>query len=158
MPGRTHPLDEIANDLAIWLDQTSTEIALAFAPGRAPFSANVTEDQKLEYYKARLFNPDGSPNPVGREAELQRLGISGFTQVYRALIARYPELRVPAPPPIEVPEQWPAPLQLGPPGAPGAPPGLPGGLPPGPGAPGPPLPRPQGAAPPPPMMPPPPRS
>jgi len=148
MPGKANSLDEIANDLALWLDQTSTEIALAFAPNRAPFSANITEEQKLEYYKNKFFNPDGTPNPQGREQELQRMGISGFTQVYKALIKRFPELRVPTPEPIEVPEQWPQPGPVppgGPPAPPGAPPGLPGGLPPGSGggappSPGPPMP------------------
>src|SRR5262245_10789384 len=123
MPGPANFLDDIADDLAVWIDQTADQVARAFAPGRAPFSANISEEQKLEYYRSRLFNPDGSPNPQGRDAEFQRLGVAGFSQVYRALIARYPELRVPAPPPIEVPEQWPAPGP--PPGPPGVPPGPP---------------------------------
>jgi hypothetical protein len=152
--GGRNTLDDIADDLALWIDQISTEVALAFAPGRAPFSANVSEDQKLAFYRSRLFNPDGSPNPQGRDAELQRLGSSGFTQVYKAVINRWPELRIPTPeemPALQVPEQWPG----APPGPPGAPPGLPGGLPPGiaaagGGPPGPPMPVP----PRPPMMPP----
>lgn len=145
MPGKANSLDEIASDLALWLDQTSTEIALAFAPNRSPFSANVSEEQKLEFYRTRLFNPDGTPNAAGREAEFQRLGSDGFSQVYKAVIRRYPELRVPAPAPIEVPAQWPAPgpaLPGGPPAPPGAPPGLPGGLPPGSGGGAPPMPGP----------------
>jgi hypothetical protein len=150
---RTNLLDDVANDLALWIDQISTEIAVAFSASKAPFSASVTEEQKLEYYRSRLFNPDGSPNPQGREAEIQRLGISGFSQVYKAIINRWPELRVPSPPPIEVPQEWPA---AGPPGPPGGPPGPPVALPPGPAGTGPLLPRPPGSvAPPPPMMPPP---
>lgn len=149
----TNMLDDVATDLALWIDQVSTDIATAFVANHAPFSATVTEEQKLEYYRSRLFNPDGSPNPVGREAELQRLGISGFTQVYRALINRYPELRVPTPseaPDVLIPEQWPAS-----PGAPGAPPGPPGGPAPAPGGMRPPMPGPPGAVPPrPPIMPP----
>jgi hypothetical protein len=120
--GRGSPsfLDDIADDLGAWINDTANTVALAFAPGRAPFSANITEDKKLEYYKEHLFNPDGSPNAAGREAEFQRLGVQGFSQVYRAITARWPELRVPSPPPIEVPEEWP---QAGPP--PGLPPGPP---------------------------------
>jgi hypothetical protein len=170
MPGPANFLDDVANDLAQWIDQTADQVALAFAPGRAPFSANISEEKKLEYYRAQLFNPDGSPNAVGREAEFKRLGPQGFAQVYRALIARYPELRVPTPPPLAVPEEWPqapmlppgAPMPPGPGGPPGPPPGAvappPGrpGLPAvapsiPPGAPGPMLPRP---SPRPPMMPP----
>ena len=119
MPGPQNFLDDIADDLSVWIDQTADTVALAFAPGRAPFSANITEDQKLQFYRNRLFNPDGSPNAPGREAEFQRLGPQGFAQVYKAIISRYPELRVPSPPPIEVPEEWPT--------AAGPPPMLPGG-------------------------------
>jgi hypothetical protein len=154
MPGTQNPLDEIANDLALWIDQTSTEIALAFAPTRAPFSANVTEEQKLEFYRTRLFNPDGTPNEAGRQAELQRLGTTGFTQVYKAVIHRYPDLRIPMPEvDLTVPDQWPQPPPSG-----GPPPPIPS-LPSGPGVrgagpvqPGPPV-----LVPPaPPMVPPPP--
>ena len=160
MPGSPNPLDEIANDLALWIDQTSSEIALAFAPTRAPFSANISETQKLEYYRSRLFNPDGTPNVQGRTQELQRLGVEGFGIVYKAVIRAYPELKIPAPPPIEVPQQWPHETAPGPPGAPGpppgAPPGPPPGLPPGAGGPGPPIGSPNMPVPPrPPMMPPP---
>src|SRR5580765_401161 len=166
MPGQANFLDDIANDLALWVDQTANQVALAFAPARAPFSANITEDQKLEFYRARLFNPDGSPNPQGRNEEIQRLGAEGFGAVYKAVVSRWPELRIPAPPPIEVPKEWPGAPGGGPPtgpaGPPGAPAGIPGGLPPGPPGmrppfPGPPPPAPVGGGPPlpprPPMMP-----
>src|SRR5215831_9886493 len=165
MPGTPNPLDEIATDLAVWLDQTSTEIALAFAPTRAPFSANVSETQKLEYYRYKFFNPNGTPNVAGRNEELQRLGVEGFGIVYKALIRAYPDLKIPTPEPLAVPEQWPHAPPPGPPGAPpggppalpGGPPGLPAGLPPGPGAGGPPRvgpPMPAGIPPRPPMLPP----
>src|SRR5215510_6434321 len=107
MPGTANPLDEIASDLAIWIDQTSSAIALAFAPTRAPFSANVTEEQKLQFYRLQFFHPDGTPNVEGRNAQLQRLGVEGFGIVYKALIRRWPDLRIPTPEPIAVPEEWP---------------------------------------------------
>jgi len=150
MPGTANPLDEIASDLAIWIDQTSSEIALAFAPTRAPFSANVTEEQKLQYYRTQFFHPDGTPNVEGRNAQLQRLGVEGFGLVYKAIIRRWPDLRIPTPEPIEVPAEWPTAGQAGPPGPPGGPPGPPGAPAPGPavaaGSPGPPIlpPRPGG--------------
>lgn len=144
MPGRQNMLDDVANDLALWIDQTATEVALAFAPARAPFSANVTEEQKLEFYTHQLFNPDGTPNAQGRSTELSRLGAEGFGRVYKAVLARHPELRPEPPPAIEVPQQWPAPAPPGPPGLPPGPPAMP---------PGPPGPAPMGPAmPPPPAM------
>jgi hypothetical protein len=126
--------DDIANDLAVWIDQTANEVALALSPARAPFSANVTEDQKLEFYKSRLFNPDGSPNSQGRAEEIQRLGAEGFGHVYQAVVRRWPELKPPAPAPIEVPQEWPRTSPGPPPGALPMPPGMPPGMPPPPPA------------------------
>lgn len=92
-------LDSVATDLAIWIDQESTRIAAAMAPqGNAPFSAQISETQKLEYYKNQLFNPDGTPNLQGRAQEMQRLGPEGFTQVYKAVLKAYPQLKLPTPP------------------------------------------------------------
>src|SRR5436189_932740 len=98
MPSETM-LDRVASDLALWIDETATRIALAMAPqGTAPFSAQISETQKLEYYRNALFNADGTPNVQGRAQELQRLGAQGFTQVYKAVLKAYPELRLPTPP------------------------------------------------------------
>ena len=116
-------MDEIALDLAMWIDETATEVALAFAPARAPFSAKVTEQQKLEFYKTRLFDPDGSPNVSGRNEEMARLGEEGFAKVYKAVVQAHPELK---PPPQELGGLPPAPGPLMPPGPP-----QPAGLPPG---------------------------
>ena len=92
-------LDRVATDLAMWLDQESTRIAAALAPaGVAPFSAQLSETQKLDYYKNQLFNPDGTPNLDGRQQQMQRLGPEGFTQVYKAVMKAYPDLRLPTPP------------------------------------------------------------
>ena len=126
--GRGQPnfLDDVADDLSVWIDQTAEDVARAFAPGRAPFSADLTEEQKLNYYRAQLFNPDGSPNVNGRTAQIQRLGAQGFAQVYKAVLNAWPQLRIPTPPEITVP-------QGPPPGPPPMPPGM------APGPPGPPL-------------------
>lgn len=112
MPNTTL-LDDVANDLAIWLDQTASQIAEAMAPrGTAPFAANLSETEKLEYYRNQLFNPDGTPNGPGRDAQQQRLGPQGFTQVYKAVIKAYPQLRVPTPPETPGPPP-PAPPTIG---------------------------------------------
>ena len=113
-PHRQTMLDDVANDLAFWIDDTATKVALAFAPGRAPFSAQATEAEKLEFYRRQLFNPDGSPNVAGRNKEVARVGPEGFGQVYQAVVKAYPELK---------PKSEPAVM----------PPPMPMGLPPGPG-------------------------
>jgi hypothetical protein len=157
MPGSANFLDDISDDLANWIDSTASSVALAFAPARAPFSANITEDQKLEFYRTRLFSPDGTPNVQGRQEELQRLGPEGFGHVYQAVVKRWPEYRPAEPAPIEVPKEWPASPQ-GPPGAtpapPGVPPGPPAAPPPGPAGALPPSLRPPFVAPPRPPTPP----
>lgn len=114
-------LDDVASDLAVWVDETANKIALAFAPGRAPFAAKATEEQKLAYYSAKLFNPDGSPNHQGRTEEIQRLGAEAFGQVYKAVIAAHPEWK-----PAEEPEE----LAITPPIEQLRPPGvqIPGGM------------------------------
>ena len=120
-------LDDVANDLSLWIDQTANQVALAFSPARAPFSAQITEQQKLEFYKSQLFNPDGSPNQAGRQTQIARLGAEGFGQVYKAVVSAYPELKPPEPvsqadqilaqPPVPGPPPGP-PMLPGPPGPP----------------------------------------
>src|SRR5262245_61009316 len=148
-------MDEVADDPALWIDTTANEVALAFPPARAPFSANITEEQKLQFYRSQLFNPDGSPNQVGRNTEMARLGSDGFAKVYKAVLARWPELKPPEPQEIAVPEEWPGPAPAGTPGPPPTPPGMPIG-PPGPPICPPPVPQgpPGPPGPPMPMMPP----
>ena len=135
---KTTMFDDVANDLAIWIDETATKVALALAPRVAPFSVSLTEQQKLEFYKAELFNPDGSPNAVGRDKELARLGAEGFAKIYKAVVAAHPDLKPPpvdhdsidalAPMPQALPPGPPVPPSL--PG-PAAPPGPPPNVPPG---------------------------
>jgi hypothetical protein len=99
--GRGSPslIDSVAEDLALWIDQTSTKIALAMSPGGlAPGAAPLSEEQKLAYYRDQLFNPDGTPNLAGREQQIQRLGPQGFSVVFKAVLKAYPNLRLPTPP------------------------------------------------------------
>lgn len=90
--------DDIANDLALWIDEVSSKVALALAPRTAPFAVQLTESQKLDIYTRLMFNPDGSPNEQGRAAQLARLGPDGFATVYKAVIQAHPELK---PPPVD---------------------------------------------------------
>jgi hypothetical protein len=98
----------VAEDLAWWLDDTSTKLAIAMSPqGVAPFAAVLTTDQKLQFYRDTIFNADGSPNVQGRTDLLARLGPLGFRQVYTAVINAYPQLRIPTPPELLPPEEAP---------------------------------------------------
>lgn len=96
----TNVLDQVAVELADYVDQMATELAEELmAGGSAPFSAPLTEQQKTEYYTSQLFNPDGTPNLKGRAVEMARLGPEGFAMVFKAVVHAHPSLLIPAPPP-----------------------------------------------------------
>lgn len=142
---KTTMFDDVANDLAVWIDETASKVALALAPRTSPFAVSLTEDQKLEIYTRQIFNPDGSPNEAGRQAQIARLGAEGFAQVFKMVIRAHPELKPQGPAPDSIDALAPLPPGGGPIMAPpGAPPG-PGAIPLAPGPPmmpppGPPLP------------------
>jgi hypothetical protein len=89
----SHPYDGVAEEMLHWLTEESKYYAEALRGGhRAPFAAEITEQQKLEYYRRQMFRvePDGSvdyntPNAQGRQDLLQRLGVSGYAQVFDAV-------------------------------------------------------------------------
>lgn len=81
--------DRVATSLSDWLQQTPDRIADAWrGGGRAPFAAPTTERDRAAYYEQAFFNPDGSPNAQGRQRELDRLGVKGYAQTMRAVLAR----------------------------------------------------------------------
>lgn len=96
MPDKIHPWDLAAADLVDWLEEEPKYYVEALKGGyRAPFSAGVSEDQKLDYYRRQVFmtnndgTPDyGRPNPQGRDMLLQRVGIPGYTQILSAVMPR----------------------------------------------------------------------
>jgi hypothetical protein len=94
VPDRTHPWDLAAQDLTDWLENEPSYYVDALRAGyRAPFSAKVSEQQKLDYYRRQIFmqNPDGTPdysrpNTSGRDMLLKRVGIEGYTQIMGAVM------------------------------------------------------------------------
>lgn len=127
MPRRSsNVLDLVAEDLALWVDEVAGQLVEAMsAGGTAPFAAQITEQQKMDYYLSQLFNPDGTPNLQGRAKEMQRLGPENFAMVFKAVIKAHPNLAIPAPPP-GAPIPTPFDAGIGPqgPSLPGLPPAL----------------------------------
>jgi hypothetical protein len=81
-----HWAELAAEDLKSFLETEPPILARAFTKGgRAPFSARTDERTKIEYYRSQFFNPDGTPNEVGRAQTLNRVGIDGYAEIYRAL-------------------------------------------------------------------------
>jgi len=71
-----HIYEIVAHELAQWLDRMPKVLATAMRGGphkQGPFKHPATGSQKYEIYKAKLFNPDGSPNMEGRQELLQRM-------------------------------------------------------------------------------------
>ncbi|MDE3073785.1 MAG: hypothetical protein KGJ86_00015 [Chloroflexota bacterium] len=81
-----HVWNQVEDDLSSWINDTADSVAKAMAGGsHSPFAADITEQQKLDYYRGTLFNPDGSPNVAARQSLLDRAGIKGYAQVMNAL-------------------------------------------------------------------------
>jgi hypothetical protein len=77
-----HWLDEVLYDVMGDFNDSVEWVAGAFSEGtRAPFSANLSEDQKLDVFRDKLFTSDGKPNDAGR-AELQAIyGPAGVASI-----------------------------------------------------------------------------
>lgn len=96
-----HPFDEAAAEIAEWIDGEASYYAEALRGGhRTPFSASVSESEKLDYYRRQAFetNPDGTPdltkpNTQGRDMLMKRLGIPGYTRVMAAILPRQAPLQ-----------------------------------------------------------------
>lgn len=80
-------LDQVADDLAVWIEEQAASLVEALTEGtQAPFSAPASSAERLAYYRAQFFNPDGSQNLQGREREIGRLGPEGFAGAMRAVL------------------------------------------------------------------------
>ena len=124
MTTKTNQLDIAADILAEYVDEMSTKAAEVLTSKGAPFAADVSQDELMEYYHAQLFNPDGSVNAQGRMAQIQRLGPEGFAKMFKKVTGtkRDESFRAPVPP-IAPP---PPPMPMGPPmGPPMMPPPIP---------------------------------
>lgn len=82
-----HMWEQAVDEVVDWLYSTSDRAAeVILAGGRAPFAADLTEDEKLRYYHEKFFNPDGSDNNQGRNEVMARVGPDEWAKVYKALI------------------------------------------------------------------------
>jgi hypothetical protein len=94
MPDAIHPWDLVSEDLKNWLE-TEPQYYIDQLKGgfRSPFSADVSEQEKLDYYRRQVFmqHPDGTPdyskpNQAGRDMLMKRVGIDGYTQIIGAVM------------------------------------------------------------------------
>lgn len=84
---REHWLDDLAEDIFLWIQRESDVLAEALkAGGRSPFAARVSEQDKIAFYRQAFFNKDGSPNERGRAETLARVGVDGYAQIMSTLM------------------------------------------------------------------------
>lgn len=77
----------VADQLTDWLEGMPQRIAERWTGnGRAPFAQQVSTAKALAYYNRTFYNPDGTPNVQGRNAELERLGVDGYAKAMRAVM------------------------------------------------------------------------
>lgn len=90
MPESEHPLDGIADDLFDWMNQEVAYHVEAMRGGyRSPFSADVSEKDKLDYYRRQMYQtlPTGEvqydkPNAAGRDKLLKSVGTQAYAEIY----------------------------------------------------------------------------
>lgn len=93
MAKQPHPFDVVSDELQSWLDEESKYYIQALVGDyQAPFAAQVSEKEKLDYYRRQVFvmNPDGTPNyeqpnPEGRKQLIERVGIDGYASIIKAV-------------------------------------------------------------------------
>lgn len=81
--------DELAGDLADWIEAMSDSVAEEILG--SVFRPQVVQPSRAEalaYWRTLMFNPDGSPNGIGREQVLARSGVDGFEKIAKALQAQ----------------------------------------------------------------------
>lgn len=74
-------LESIADEIALWIEGTSTAVAAAMMDGtHAPFSARASQAELAAFYGETLFTPDGMPNQEAWVRLYQRTGAEGLKE------------------------------------------------------------------------------
>lgn len=82
-----HPLEEVSDEIALWLDEMSQDVAAALIDrGRGPFTRRLKPAEAFSFYDEQFFLPDGSPNVQGRAREMDRLGAADFAKNMRMVV------------------------------------------------------------------------
>lgn len=93
MAEKDHPWDGVADDLFAWMQGEVNYYVEALRGGyRTPFSAPVSEKDKLDYYRRQMYQvaPDGTvqydtPNAEGRDRILKQYGTATYAQIMDAV-------------------------------------------------------------------------
>lgn len=89
MPNQ-HPGADLADDVDQWADEMSDYLAEAILGSPlSPATAKMPEAEKLRYFAAQFFTPDGQPNTQGRDALMAKYGPQGFEAIAKALAKKH---------------------------------------------------------------------
>ena len=81
-----HMWDQVADEIVSWIEGESDWYAAELMGNSpAPFSKELSEKEKQEYYESQMYKPDGSPNDAGRQQVLQRIGIENYIPLMQEL-------------------------------------------------------------------------
>ncbi len=90
---KPHPFDSVSDEIMNWLENESKYYVSAMVGDyQSPFAAQVSEKDKLDYYRRKVYNinPDGTPNydqpnKEGRDTLIKQVGIEGFADIMKAV-------------------------------------------------------------------------
>jgi hypothetical protein len=81
-----HSFDQLAESLTEYVDSSVDYLSNALLEdGHAPFEAHVSETERRDYFNTLIWNPDGTPNPQGRQFLEQQYGLDEYVRIYRWL-------------------------------------------------------------------------
>ena len=88
-----HVLEELADELEEYINAMAEYLAEEMASGgRAPFSAEASEDEKADYYIEEMypvmFGPDGSRIETEHDAVIEQMGVDGYAALMRLFAQR----------------------------------------------------------------------
>lgn len=78
-----HWWDDVGDDVVTRMQNDEDWLYNAVLGGeRAPGSADLSEAEKLDYYRRHFFNPDGTPNDDERAKIINRVGLQRFGEIF----------------------------------------------------------------------------
>jgi hypothetical protein len=83
---KMHVADETVEVIRDWIERTTDEVAAALLDSPlSPMVAQPSRAEQLAYFRSKLYLPDGTPNPAGRDEILARYGPQGYEAVALAV-------------------------------------------------------------------------
>lgn len=79
--------DMVAQEIASWIETRATQVAEALLG--SPLRPQVVQPSRadtLAYFEPLFFNPDSTPNAVGRQQVMDQYGAAEYEEIALALV------------------------------------------------------------------------